>query len=197
MFSSPLGSRMAVASFVPSVQNHSRRVSAPSHYPARPPPLSIPPILGLVVWCPSVAKPQNELRASLSKASGMFPPLAHRRLTLSPDANPLPKGALYATVRIRILTSHQCFFLFRETLWFVCLTLASSPSPYKTAPENSRRCRLRDRVCRSGGIGQELKFPDEGTTAISQSSRHNPYRPSSILSEKRLLRFLDTDTPEK
>jgi hypothetical protein len=35
--------------------------------------------------------------------------------------------------------SHLCFFLFRETLWFVCLTLASSPSPYKTAPENSRR----------------------------------------------------------
>ena len=40
MFSSPLGSRMAVASFVPSVQNHSRRVCPhPFFYHARPPPL--------------------------------------------------------------------------------------------------------------------------------------------------------------
>ena len=52
--------------------------------------------------------------------------------TLSPALNPSLGGALFATVRIRILTSHQCFFLFRETLWFVCLSLPFHP--HRTKP---------------------------------------------------------------
>jgi hypothetical protein len=50
---------------------------------------------------------------------------------LSPVLNPSLGGALFRNCPTPNLDESPVFFLFRETLWFVCLTLASSPSPHK------------------------------------------------------------------
>jgi hypothetical protein len=137
------------------------------YYPARPPPQEIG---GVECWNTGVLL---NCRLRLPTATSFLPqystvPIFHHSSSLSPRGCSLSRRISRLRSRLMLAPSQGCarlrncpnpnldkspvFFLFRETLWFVCLTLASSPSPYKTAPVNSRRCRLSDSVCRSGGV---------------------------------------------
>jgi hypothetical protein len=90
-----------------------------------------------------IIPPFRPVRRSLGKggysiipvffASGMFLPPAHKAAALSPYAGPLPGRRTLCNCPNPNLAASLApvFFLFRETLWFVCLTLASSPSPHK------------------------------------------------------------------
>jgi hypothetical protein len=110
--------------------------------------------------------------ASMFKDQGCSSPVAPSA-TLSPVLYPTLGGALFATVRTRILTSHQCFLLFREPLWFVCLTLSSSPSPYKAAPGNSRRCRFEISIEFCRGTTEHLILKQLSNRYLP-ASRQNP-----------------------
>ena len=123
------------------------------------------------------------------------PPLSHRRLCFRLCLTP-PKRRTLCNCPNPNLDTSPLFFLFRETLWFVCLTLASSPSPYKTAPGNSRRCRCEIAIEFCRGTTEHLILKQLSNRYLPASC-HNPYTPTGGLPQKRLLRFLVTYTPKK
>ncbi len=70
----------------------------------------------------------------MSKASGAFLPWRDVGYALA-GALPLPGRRTLRNCPNPNLATSPVFFPFRETLWFVCLTLASSPSPHKPPRE--------------------------------------------------------------
>jgi len=79
----------------------------------------------------------------MSKAQGLSSPGAPSA-PLSPVLNPSLGAHVFATVRLRILTKSPVFFLFRNSLLFVRLSLPLTLTG-QNRPGNSRRRRFASR----------------------------------------------------